>query len=462
MTESSAKTPIFSFGERLLADPSTRERRALVTRVMQSALAAVEPGEAVRRSLRCDGHRLTVGERAYNLDEYDQVIVVGAGKASAPMAAAVEEVLGKRVTSGLVVVKHGHTHPTRTVQLREASHPIPDESCVNGTAELVALLATTGPRDLVVVVLSGGGSALMLLPADGISLADMQQTTDVLLRAGATINELNTIRKHLEQAKGGGLARLAAPSDVLALVLSDVVGNPLDVIASGPTVPDTSTFADTCAIVDRFGIWDRLPESVAGRLRAGLEGRIADTPKPGDPLFDRVDTVVVASNELAAEAGVSQAESEGLSALLLTTYVEGEAREVAKVVAALAREEAARNRPLTRPACLVLGGETTVQVRGTGVGGRNQELALAASLKIVGLDDVIIAALATDGNDGPNDATGALVDGTTVARARAVGLDPDAYLANNDTYHFFESLGDLLITGPTNTNVNDLLFVFVW
>jgi glycerate 2-kinase len=462
MTESSAKTPTFSFGERLLADPATRERRALVTRVMQSALAAVEPGEAVRRALRRDGDRLVVGERAYDLGAYDQVIVVGAGKASAPMAAAVEEIVGDRVASGLVVVKHGHTHSTRTVQLREASHPIPDESCVNGTAELVATLASTGPRDLVVVVLSGGGSALMLLPAEGITLSDMQQTTDVLLRAGATINELNTIRKHLEQAKGGGLARLAAPSDVLALVLSDVVGNPLDVIASGPTVPDTSTFADACAIVDRFGIWDRLPTSVAQRLRDGRAGKIADTPKPGDPLFERVHTVVVASNELAADAGVRQAQSEGLAAMVLTTYVEGEAREVAKVVAAFAREEAGRDNPLARPACLVFGGETTVQVRGTGVGGRNQELALAASLKIAGMNDVIIAALATDGNDGPNDATGALVDGSTVARARALGLDPDAYLANNDAYHFFGSLGDLLITGPTNTNVNDLVFVFAW
>jgi hydroxypyruvate reductase len=462
MTEHSAQTPVFSFGERLLADPATRERREVVIRVMQAALAAVEPGEAVRRALRRDGDRLTVGDRSFDLSAYERVIVVGAGKASAPMAAAVEDVLGEKVADGLVVVKHGHTHPTKTVQLREASHPIPDESCVNGTAELVSLLETTGPKDLVVVALSGGGSALMLLPAEGISLADMQQTTDLLLRAGATINELNTIRKHLERAKGGGLARLAAPSDVLALVLSDVVGNPLDVIASGPTVPDTSTFEDTCAILERFGVWDRLPANVAARLDAGRKGEIPDTPKPGDPLFDRVHTVVVASNELAAEAAVRQAESEGLNALLLSTYVEGEAREVAKVVAALAREETARNRPLARPACLILGGETTVTVKGTGIGGRNQELALAASLKIAGLDDVIVAALATDGNDGPNDATGALVDGSTLARARAKGLNPDAYLANNDAYTFFDALGDLLVTGPTNTNVNDLLFVFVW
>jgi len=462
MTESSAQTPVFSFGDRLLADPSTRDRRSTVTRVMQAALAAVEPGEAVRRALQRDGDTVTVADRPYDLSKYDRVFVVGAGKASAPMAAAVEDVLGERCVDGLVVVKHGHTHPTRTVRLREASHPIPDETCVGGTAELVALLATTGPRDLVVVALSGGGSALMLLPAEGISLADMQQTTDVLLRAGATINELNTIRKHLEQAKGGGLARLAAPSDVLALVLSDVVGNPLDVIASGPTVPDTSTYADTCGIIERFGIWDRLPATVAQRLRDGRDGKIADTPKPGDPLFDRVQTVVVASNDLAAAAGVQQAEQEGMSALLLTTYVEGEAREVAKVAAALAREEAATGRPLPRPACLIMGGETTVTVRGNGVGGRNQELALAAAFKIAGLENVIIAALATDGNDGPNDATGAIADGTTLARAQAAGLDPNAYLTNNDAYRFFDALGDLLITGPTNTNVNDLLFVFVW
>jgi glycerate 2-kinase len=462
MPESSSAAPTFSFGDRLLADPATRERREVVTRVMQAALAAVEPGEAVRRALTRDGDRLTVGDRTYDLTAYERVVVVGAGKASAPMAAAVEEILGERVAAGLVVVKHGHTTPTRTVQLREASHPIPDQSCVDGTAELVSLLETTGPRDLVIVVLSGGGSALMLLPAEGISLADMQRTTDLMLRAGATINELNALRKHIERAKGGGLARLAAPADVLALVLSDVVGNPLDVIASGPTVPDTSTFAETCAIVERLGVMDNLPESVASRLRAGRAGEIADTPKPGDPLFERVQTVVVASNELAAQAAVGQAESEGFRALLLSTYVEGEAREVAKVVAALAREEVARNGPLARPACLVLGGETTVHVHGTGTGGRNQELALAASQKIAGLDGVIVAALATDGNDGPNDATGALADGSTVARAQALGLDPEAYLANNDAYHFFEPLGDLLITGPTNTNVNDLLFVFAW
>jgi glycerate 2-kinase len=456
-----ANAPEFSFGERLLADPATRERRVLVARVMSAALTAVDPAEAVRRALIREGDRLQVAGKSYNLGHYNRVVVVGAGKAGAPMAAAVEEVLGDRVRAGLVVVKEGHLGPARVVRLREADHPVPDQRGVDATIELVDLVQQTGPDDLVVVVISGGGSALMLLPAEGITLADMQRTTDLLLRAGATINELNTIRKHLERVKGGGLARLTAPADVLTLVLSDVVGNPLDVIASGPTVPDTSTFFDAYAIVDEYGLWNQLPDLVASRLRAGRAGQLADTPKPGDLIFDRVQTVVVASNELAAEAAVERARAEGLGALLLTTFVEGEAREVAKVVAALAREEAVRGGPLPRPCCLVLGGETVVRVRGQGKGGRNQELALAAAEKLAGLD-AIVASLATDGNDGPTDAAGALADGTTLARARALGLDPHQHLANNDAYHFFAPLGDLLMTGPTNTNVNDLIFVFAW
>ncbi|HYU21379.1 MAG TPA: glycerate kinase, partial [Chloroflexota bacterium] len=358
--------------------------------------------------------------------------------------------------------KRGHGGPTQRVRLREAGHPIPDADSVGGASELVGLVDGSTAEDLVIVLLSGGGSALLLLPEEGISLEDMQQTTDLLLRAGATINELNAVRKHLDRAKGGGLARLASPSDVVTLVLSDVVGNPLDVIASGPTVPDTSTFDDACSIVDRFALWSLLPPAVAERLRRGRAGSEPETPKPGDPIFERTQTLVVASNELAAEAAVRQAEAEALHALLLSTYVEGEAREVAKVIAALAREEATRNRPLRRPCCLVAGGETTVHVRGPGLGGRNQELALSAAEKLAGLDNVLLAALATDGNDGPTDAAGALVDGTSLARGRRLGLDPRAFLDANDSYHFFEPLGDLLITGPTKTNVNDLLFVFAW
>jgi hydroxypyruvate reductase len=450
------------FDDRLFAEPTTRARREVAARVMAAALAAADPAEAVRRAMRREGNALLVDDRRYDLDSYDRVLVVGCGKAGAPMAAAVEDVVGDRVTEGVVVVKYGHTAPTRIVKLIEAGHPIPDEAGEAGTRAVVDLAGSAGERDLVIVVISGGGSALMTLPVEPVSLHDLQSTTNLLLRAGATINELNTVRKHLDAVKGGGLARLCQPADALTLVLSDVVGNPLDVIASGPTVPDESTFAEAAHIVDRFELWGRLPRHVAERLRSGAAGVIPDTPKSGDPLFERTHTTVVASNTHAAEAAVEQARIEGLNALLLSTYVEGEAREVAKVVAAIAREERASARPLPLPCCVVMGGETTVTVRGEGLGGRNQELALAVAPRIVGLAGVIVASLATDGNDGPNDAAGALVDGTTAARASALGLDIDETLDNNDSYPFFQHLGDHLMTGPTNTNVNDLLFVFCW
>jgi hydroxypyruvate reductase len=452
-----------SFGPRLLEHD--RERRERVLPILSAALDAVDPYTAVRRALERDGETLRVAGRSYDLRRIGRVLVVGAGKAGAPMARSVEEVLGDRLSAGAVNVKRGHAEPTRRVRLREAGHPIPDADGVAGTGAIVELLGTTGPEDLVVCLISGGGSALPQLPAEGISLEDTQRLTDALLRAGATINELNAVRKHLSRVTGGQLARLAQPAAVVALLLSDVVGNPLDVIASGPTVPDSSTFADAWAILERFDLTGRgraspVPVSVLARLEAGRRGELPETPKADDPLFAAVQNVVVASNELAALAAVAQAERAGFAAQLLTTYVEGEAREVGKVVAALGREVAAAGRPLPPPCCLVLGGETTVTVRGQGKGGRNQELALAAALKIDGLADVLVVALATDGNDGPTDAAGAVVDGATLARARALGLDPHAALAENDAYGFFDRLGDLLMTGPTNTNVNDLTFVF--
>jgi hydroxypyruvate reductase len=447
------------------------EHRARVLPILEAALQAVDPYAAVRRALEREGDILRVGGRSYDLGQVGRVLVVGAGKAGAPMARAVEDVLGDRLSDGLVTVKRGHTEPTRVVRLREAGHPIPDQDGVEGTRAIVELVESAGPEDLVLCLISGGGSALLQLPAEdsGISLEDTQQLTESLLRAGATINELNTVRKHLSRVTGGQLARLAQPARVVALLLSDVVGNPLDVIASGPTVPDTSTFADARAVLERFELAaaagrtpSPLPGSILARLEAGQRGDVPETPKAGDALFDSVHNVVVASNDLAAQAAVEEAERRGFTAMLLTTYVEGEAREVGKFVAALAREVAATGRPLPRPCCLVIGGETTVTVRGRGKGGRNQELALAAGLKLDGIADVLVVALATDGNDGPTDAAGAIADGTTVDRARALGLDPYAALAENDAYAFFERLGDLLLCGPTNTNVNDLTFVFAF
>jgi len=296
---------------------------------------------------------------------------------------------------------------------------------------------------------------LLTLPAGHITLEDSQRLTQALLRCGATINQINTIRKHIEDVKGGRLAQLAAPATVVTLVLSDVIGNPLDFIASGPTVPDTTTFRDALDVLEQFDLVEQVPPAVLEQLRRGERGEVPETPKPGDPLFARVQTEVVGSLEIAAAAAEAEAQRLGFHTLLLTTFIEGEAREVAKVAAALAKELVWRGQPLPPPACLIAGGETTVTVRGEGKGGRNQELALAAALAIAGLPRTLILAAATDGSDGPTDAAGGMVDGESVRRG-----DARAFLARNDSYTYLECTGDLLKTGPTNTNVNDLLFIF--
>ncbi|HEY3060694.1 MAG TPA: glycerate kinase [Chloroflexota bacterium] len=431
--------------------------RQVLDKVLAAALAAVEPGQAVRNAVSVSADRLSIADRQYDLGRYRRALIVGAGKASAPMAAALEDVLGDRLRiEGTVTVRYGHAAPTRWVRIREAGHPMPDQAGVDATREIVRLLQGANEDDLVLCVISGGGSALLTLPYDGVSLDDLRKTTDALLRCGATINEINVVRKHLDQVKGGGLARLAAPAQVITLVLSDVVGNPLDAIASGPTVPDTSTWADARAVFDRFRLWDPVPSSIADRLRSELP----DTPKPGDPLFEHTQNIVIGSNMLACEAAAAEAERLGYHSLVLTTYVEGEAREAARVLAGLLREVDASGHPLERPCCLVAGGETIVTMRGDGLGGRNQEVALAAAFALRGVPGVLLASVGTDGNDGPTDAAGAWVDGDTLQRAQDAGLDARQYLADNDSYHFFQALDQLIKTGPTNTNVNDIYLLF--
>jgi hydroxypyruvate reductase len=437
----------------------------MILAVQRAALEAVEPGAAVRRHVQRQGDSLSIGGQPYDLAAVERVWVVGGGKAATAMVAALNASLGDYLAGGLVVTKYDHIDTsldTGPVEVVEAGHPLPDESGVTGTQRMADLLASVSGRDLVLAVLSGGGSALLTLPATGLTLADMQATTDLLLRCGATIVELNAVRKHLSRIKGGGLARLAGQASVASLILSDVVGDPLDVISSGPTVPDPTTFADAWAVLERYDLIERVPVAVRERLLAGCGGKLPDTPKPEARLFERVQNVIVGSNRLAAEGAVGAARAGRLNALLLSTFVEGEARQVAQVAAALAKELVHYDRPVPKPACLVWGGETTVKVCGEGLGGRNQELALAAAMAMEGLPNVVLVALGTDGTDGPTDAAGAIATGETVARGRALGLDPAAYLANNDSYHFFDGLGDLIHTGPTGTNVNDLLFIFAF
>ena len=429
--------------------------------VFQSALAAVDPEEAVRRHLRIDGETLSLEGRRYDLAACERILVVGAGKAVAPMAKALEEMLGDRIDSGILVVKDGHSLPLKKILVREASHPVPDERGVAGTLEILKLLEGAGPRDLVLCLISGGGSALLIAPAEGISLPDKQATTRSLLACGATIHEINTIRKHLSRAKGGQLARAAHPAGVLSLILSDVVGDDLDVIGSGPTVPDRSSFQDTLDIFTRYGIWDRIPPPVRERVSQGVKGALPETPKPGDPAFDGCAQVLVGSCLRALAAAAESAERLGYRSLILSSKIEGEAREVAKAFAAVGKEVLSSGHPLKPPACILTGGETTVTLQGNGRGGRNQEFVLAGALALDGTNRVVLLAGGTDGTDGPTDAAGALADGLTIRRAKALGMDPHAFLKRSDSYHFFKALDDLIITGPTRTNVMDVYMLLV-
>jgi glycerate 2-kinase len=439
------------------------QRRELAMELVWAALGAVNPVRAVARCLELDGATLRVGDRAYDLAAVGRLVVVGAGKAGAGMAAAVEAFLGERITGGWVNVRHG-AQPLQHIRIHPAGHPVPDAAGLEGTRGILGLLEGLTERDLVLVLLSGGASALLVQPVPGVTLADLQGLTGLLLRSGASIGEVNAVRKHLSQVKGGRLAQRIARAGAQAavLVLSDVVGSPLDGIGSGPCAPDPTTFADAWDVLARYGLLDRVPPSVREHLQRGLDGESEETPKPGEPLFERVHHVIVADNRVAAEAAVRRAEALGLHALLLTSHLEGEAREVGRVLAALAKEEARAAGPLPRPACLVVGGETTVTVRGEGKGGRNQEVALAAALALEGWEDVMVVTLATDGVDGPTDAAGAIATGQTAARGRALGLDPADHLARNDAHPFFSALGDLILTGPTGTNVCDLAFVLAF
>jgi len=430
--------------------------------ILKSAVDAVDPKRAILRRLELrDGHLCFDGVEL-DLDGFSRVLVVGGGKAGGAMAEAVEELLGDRISGGVINVLRGTEgrHRLRRIELVGASHPIPDEEGVRGTGGMLSMVEGAGEGDLVVVLISGGGSALMTSPAEGVGLGEVQGLTEMMLRSGATINELNAVRKHLSAVKGGQLAERAYPATVLSLILSDVVGDPLDVIASGPTAPDESTFRDAVEVLRRYGLWEKAPASIRRRLEAGARGEIGETPKPGAEVFKRVFNLVVGSNLTAARAAVDRASVLGYNSLLLSTRVEGEARHVGTVYAGVAGEIAASGNPVPRPAAVVVGGETTVTVRGSGRGGRNQELTLSAAVRIEGLE-AVVAALATDGIDGPTEAAGALADGWTIRRARALGLDPEEALRENDSYGFFSRLGDAILTGPTGTNVNDLAVILV-
>jgi glycerate 2-kinase len=383
-----------------------------------------------------------------------RTIVLGAGKASAAMARTIEEAWPGPL-EGLVVTRYGHAVPCERIEIVEAAHPVPDQAGVDAAGRILALAESAGPDDLVLFLVSGGGSALLTLPADGISLADKQAVNKALLASGADIGQMNVLRKHLSRIKGGRLAAAAHPATLLTLAISDVPGDDLATIASGPTVPDPSTCADALDVLRRFAI------DVPAHIRAHLETCADESPKPGDPRLATCDNIIVARPQDSLQAAAEVAREAGVTPIILGDAIEGEAREVAKVMAGIAGQVRRFAQPHPAPAVLISGGETTVTLRGEGRGGRNSEFLLALAIQLAEQDGVFALAADSDGIDGIEDNAGAIVRPDTLARARQAGLDPKALLADNDSYRMFEALGDLVVTGPTLTNVNDLRFVLV-
>ncbi|MFZ0592517.1 MAG: glycerate kinase [Bryobacteraceae bacterium] len=439
---------------------STRSRKlkADAIDIFRAGLRAANVTEAVKRNLKLARGSLRAGEETLALGNFDRIYMVGAGKACTAMAYAVEEIVGTdRIAGGVINVKHGHTKPKpKRIKVYECGHPVPDEQGEQGAREMEELLRGLNRRDLVFVLISGGASALLPAPAPPVTLAAKQKVTNQLLKCGADIFELNAVRKHLSLLKGGQLASLAYPATVVSLILSDVIGDPLDVIGSGPTAPDNSTFGDALRVLSKFQLTKSVPRSVMARLEEGAAGRVPETPKAGDRIFENVHNVLVGSNRLALQAAAREAKRLGYHTLILSSSIQGETREAARTHAEILREIISSDGLISRPACLLSGGETIVTVRGTGKGGRNQEFALASAIYLSNEENWAVLSAGTDGTDGPTDAAGAFADVSTVRRAARLGISADRHLIENNAYPFFDSTGDLIKTGPTGTNVMDL------
>jgi len=440
-----------------------RKARELAINALNAALEAADPKAIIKSKVKVKGNSLKIDNLSFNLQEFKHIFVVGGGKACGCMAEALEELLGDRIKEGAINVPYAcPPYQTSRVKLQRASHPIPDVAGVKGASRMLDLVGHAEENDLIICLLSGGGSSLMPQPLSGVSLRDKRMVTDALLKSGATINEINTVRKHISGFKGGWLAKKAYPATVVNLILSDVVGDPLDSIASGPTVPDPTTFQNAVEILKHHGLWNKTPASVRNVLLKGEKGLIPETPKARDKAFERVHNIVIGNTLTASLAAFKSVQSAGLHALLLSSTLEGQARDVGTMFASIAKEVVASGNPVPKPAGIVAGGETTVTVVGKGKGGRNQEIVLDAALKIGSMDGVVVASISTDGIDGPTDAAGAITDGKTMRRAHELNLNPKKFLAENDSYTFFSKLGDLIYTGPTGTNVCDVSVIVAW
>jgi glycerate 2-kinase len=440
------------------------KNREIANKIFRSALAAVNPELIVKECAKDISSSL-------RQNNFKDIIVVGFGKAAFQMAIAIEDVIGvDQITAGIVVTKYGHAKfqiaeqraknkALKKIKVFEAGHPIPDENGIEATEQIIDLLNSAGKDTLVLCLISGGGSALLVSPIEGVSLGEKQLITDLLLKAGADIEELNAVRKHLSKVKGGRLAEVAYPAKTISIIISDVIGDKLDVIASGPTSADSSTFNDALRVIEKYNLFKKAPQSIINIFNRGNAGTIPETPKTDNEIFRSVQNIIVGSNKKAIDAAVNEAQSEGLKTEVLSYAVTGEAREVAKELVKKA------NRALSEDhngmVCFISGGETVVTVKGEGKGGRNMELALSFAIEIEGIEGITLLSAGTDGTDGPTDAAGAVVDGDTIIKAREMGLDPLEYLNNNDSYNLFSKTDSLIVTGPTGTNVMDIQIILI-
>lgn len=438
------------------------EMRANAASVFQAAIAAVDPEAAIISALTREKDTLYLKGKHFALQAFRRIVIVGAGKATAPMAGAMERLLGDRIDTGIIVVKYGYSSPLQKVKVEEGGHPIPDDAGLKGARDIAHLLSQCDDNDLVISLISGGGSALLPLPPPNVTLEQKQVVTRELLHCGATIHELNAVRKHLSLTKGGGLARHAYPATIINLMLSDVVGDDMDVVASGPFVPDRSTFQDAVAVLEKYAIVGAIPRPIMDHLLQGARGVIPETPKKGDQIFEKVTNLVIGSNIIACTAAREQAKSLGYNTIILSSMIEGNTSDIALAHVAIAKEVLSSHNPISRPACIISGGETTVRVQGKGLGGRNQEFALVCARSLVDLSGkIVILSGGTDGTDGPTNAAGGIVDTGTLSRGSEMGLSVDSFLKNNDAYHYLQATGDLLMTGPMRTNVMDVRIMLV-
>lgn len=430
-------------------------------KIFKAGIRAVNPEKLIKKFLRREKDKLYVGGRVYDLSNIRKVIVVGAGKASAKMAKGVEEVLGRKIDSGIVITRYSYLSKLRRIRLIQAGHPLPDKNGLRGTKKIIQLLKKTKEKDLVICLISGGGSSLLVAPVPRVSLEDKRKTTDLLLRCGANIVEINAIRKHLSKIKGGNLAQLAYPAKVVSLILSDVPNDRMDVIASGPTVADRSNFYQCLKIIRKYDLSRKIPTSVDRYLKSSLGSKRNETPKPGSPFFKRVQNLIIGSNLLALKGCKEKAERLRFKTHLISKPIVGDNIRAAIKHTELAFRIKKEGKPISAPACIISGGETTVKVRGGGLGGRNQEFVLVCGKNAGKMKKFLILSASTDGTDGPTDAAGAFCDESTMKKAKAKGLDADEFLKNNDSYNFFKKAGGLIKIKPTGTNVMDIHLILV-